>query len=255
MFTTLKGSLPQNYKLNVCGAIDVMLKNIIKKLSNPLLFYMNEEKYSIFRNFCLVKNTGNLYRTSIPKANIGKALEYRFELDKYLKLSYFLITVILYFIFIHVKYSLFGLLFFEILWACLISGARLYCSHLYSEYLIRHFGKYEVTEFNPPVPERKYDEFVAVFKSKIIVGAIVIALLFVPSFFIQLSIKYNLNPKRNNFKQAIKLSNTYFALYPKTAKIYDMRAYANLRDRNYEAALADYKTALNLSGKNIPKKI
>lgn len=231
-----------------------MLKKIIEKLSNPLLFYINNEKHSVFRNFCLVKNTGSLYRISIPKANIGKALEYRFELDKYLKLSYFAITVILYLIFIHLKFSLLGLLFFEALWVCMLNGARLLCSSLYSQYLTRNFGQYEITEFEPPVPKRKIDEYVAVFKSKIIVTLIVVALLCVPAFLIQWSIKFNLNPKRNRFEKAITLSNTYFMFYPKTTKIYDMRAYAKFRNRDYEGALADYKTVLDLSGKRYTQK-
>lgn len=231
-----------------------MLKKIVEKLSNPLLFYINDEKYSVFKNFCLIKNAGMLYRISIPKANIGKALEYRFELDKYLKLSYFAITVISYLIFIHIKFSIIGLLFFEVLWICLLGVARLFYSNLYSQYLTKNFGKYEITEFVPPVPKRKIDEYVAIFKSKIIVTFIVIALLCVPALLIQWSIKFNLNSKRNNFDKAIKLSNTYFMFYPKTTKIYDMRAYAKFRNRDYQGALEDYKIVLDLSGKKYTKK-
>ncbi len=231
-----------------------MLKKIIEQLSNPLLFYIDNEKYSVFKNFCLIKNTGNLYRISIPKANIGKALEYRFELDKYLKLSYFAITVIIYLIFIHIKFSILVLISFEVLWICMINGARLVCSNLYSQYLIKNFGKYEITEFTPPVPKRKVDEYTAIFKSKIIVTIIAIALFCVPAFFIQWSIKFNLNPKRNNFEKAIKLSNAYFMFYPKTTGVYDMRAYAKFRNRDYEGALGDYKTVLDLSGKHYTKK-
>ena len=81
-----------------------MFKKIIEIISNPLLYYVDKSGNSVFRNFCLVKETGNLYKTAIPKSNAGKALEYRFQLDKYLKRVYILTPVILYFIFIHLKF-------------------------------------------------------------------------------------------------------------------------------------------------------
>lgn len=229
-----------------------MLKKIIQILSNPLLYYVDKSGNSVFRNFCLIKNTGNQYGTTIPKANAGKVLEYRFRLDKYLKWIYFLTPVILYLIFIHVKFSFGSLLFFELLWVLIVNGARILCSYLYSDYLISNFGKYEVVEFVPPVPKRKIDEYVSFFKSKIIITAIVLVLLCLPALLLQGVIKLNLG-KHKRFKQAISVANTYLAVYPKSPRIYDMRSYAKYMEKDYEGALADYKMVLELSGRKFTK--
>lgn len=231
-----------------------MFKKIIEIISNPLLYYVDKSGNSVFRNFCLVKETGNLYKTAIPKSNAGKALEYRFQLDKYLKRVYILTPVILYFIFIHLKFSLFLLLTFEVLWILIITGARMYISSLYSEYLISHFGKYEAVEFNPPVSQEKINEYVGLYKSKAIAIMFLIALLFIPSFILQGVLKYDLSPKHNKFKQAISVANAYFALYPKNENIYDMRAYAKFMSKDYEGALNDYKMVLDISGKRFGKR-
>lgn len=230
-----------------------MIKEILEILSNPILYYVDKSGNSVFRNYCLISETGYMYKTSIPKPNAGQALEYRFELDKYLKLTYFFIPVILYLIFIHIKFSLVSLLFFEALWIVLANCARLMCGYLYSQYLIKTFGQYEVVEFTPKVPQAKLDEFVALFKSKIAVIFIVICLFFIPALIIQYAIKLDVSSKQR-FAQAIKLSNVYFALYPKSEIIYDMRAYAKFRQRDIDGALADYKTVLDMSGKKFGKR-
>lgn len=230
-----------------------MIREYIEKLSNPILYYVDKSKNSVFRNFCLFKETGYLYKTTIPKANAGKALEYRFELDKYLKWSYFLIPVILYLIFIHTNISLGSVLFFEFLWIILANAARLICSYFYNNYLLRTFGQYEVVEFSPKLPKEKKDEFVALFRSKIIAIFIVICLFFIPAFILKYAIKLSVT-SRNKFPHAIKLSNTYFAIYPKSEKIYDMRAYAKYRNRDIEGSLEDYKTVLNMSGDNFTNR-
>ena len=230
-----------------------MFKKILQIISNPLLYYVDKQGNCVFRNYCLLFETGNLYKTSLPKANVGKALEYRFELDKKLKLVYFLTPVILYFIFIHIKFSLIALLMFEVLWIALITLARLFCAYLYREYLQTHFGAYEITEFEPPITQDKYDSYVSLFVSKVIVGVVAIMLFFVPSFIMAGVLKYQLSSKRNYFKQAVSTANTYFALYPKKESIYDMRAYARFMTKDYEGALKDYKTVLVMSGKKFSK--
>lgn len=229
-----------------------MLKKIFENLSSPILYYVDKSGNSIFRNFCITGDTGFLYRTTIPKANAGKVLEYRFMLDRYLRIAYILIPLLLYFIFIHVKYSLIGLLFFEFLWLVLVNVCRLYCSNLYSNFLLRNIGKYERVKFTPNVPQGKKDEFVAVYRSKIIVICIVILLFFLPALIMRYTMSLNANAKRN-FRQIVKMSDVYFALYPKSVKIYDMRAYAKAMERDYKGALADYKTVLDISGKHFGK--
>lgn len=230
------------------------MKKIIEILSNPLLYYVDKSGNSVFRNYCLFSYTGNLYRTTIPKANVGNALEYRFKLDKYLKLAYFFTPVILYFIFIHVKFSIFSLLFFEFLLLLIINGVRVLCSSLFSEFLVRQFGRYELTEFTPPVPKVKIDGYVALFRSKIIAWCILIGLFFLPAFALQGVINYNLVKKHNKAKQAIKLSNIYFSIYPKCIKVYDMRAFGKFMSHDYEGALDDYKAIMEMSGKKFTQK-
>lgn len=234
-------------------SVGVMLKKIIQIISNPLLYYVDKSGNSVFRNYCLIKNTGNLYKTTIPKANVGKALEYRFQLDKYLKWTYFLTPVILYLIFIHVKFSLGSLLWFEFLWLLIVNGARILCSYLYSDFLIRNFGKYEVIEFKPPVPKRKIDEYVSFFKSKIIITIIIFMLFLLPAFLMQLGMKFSIG-KHKKFKQGVNIANTYLAIYPKSQSIYDMRAYSRFMEKDYEGALADYKMVLSMSGKKFSKR-
>ena len=231
-----------------------MLKKYFKILSNPLLYYSSKEGNSVFRNYSLVNQTANLYETEIPKANIGKTLEYRFELDKYLKFSYFFITVILYIIFIHVKFSILGLLFFEFLWVILIMGARFLCSYLYHNYLLNHFGQYKIVEFEPPVTKRKFKEFEALFRSKIILIIICIGIFFLPSILLKIGMKYSLTSKFNGYKRTITLSKIHNAFYPKTSNIYDMRALAHYMQKEDEKSLNDYKMAIELSGKDFSQK-
>lgn len=230
-----------------------MLKKLLQVISSPLLYYVDKEGNCVFRNYCLFSETGNLYKTSIPKANVGKALEYRFDLDRKLKWIYFLTPVILYFIFIHMKFSLLALLMFEVLWIGIITLARLFCSYLYREYLLTHFGNYEVTEFAPPISQEKYDSYVSVFTSRVVACLIAIVLFFVPSLIMIGVLKFQLSSKRNHFKQAVSTANTYFALYPKNEKVYDLRAYARFMSKDYEGALKDYKTVLEISGKKFSK--
>lgn len=231
-----------------------MLKNIIKTLSNPILFYADKSGNAVFRNFCWIKNTGNLYKMSLPKQEVGKTLEFRFELDKYLKIAYILIPLTIYLIFIHVKFSLWNLLVCEFWWLVLVCIAKGICSYIYSKYLIRKFGKYEITEFAPHLPQRKWDEYKATFNSKIIAVVIVLALFFAPALILRFSMTMGLKSKNPKFDNIIKMSKVYLAFYPKTENIYDMRAYAKYMKRDYEGALEDYRKVLDMSGKHFSKK-
>jgi hypothetical protein len=231
-----------------------MIKKIIEKLSNPLLYYVEKDGTSVFRNFCFFKNTGNLYKISIPKPNAGMALEYRFELNKIVKRVQIFTPIILYFIFIHFKLSIWSLLLFEILWLGIIFAVRIYCSNLYSEFLISHFGKYELVEFLPPVSQVKKDEYVSLFYSKIIAIVVLLGLFCLPAGFIQWRIKANLVSKKTNYNHAVKLADRFFMFYPKVQKVYDMRACGKFMIRDYEGALADYKAVLELSGKRFSKR-
>lgn len=230
-----------------------MLKKIIDTLCNPILFYADKAGNSIFRNFCWFKNTGCLYNFKLTKPQVGKILEYRFELEKYLKPAYYIIPIIIYFIFIHLKYSIWTLLGCELLWLILIFVCQYICSYLYSNFLVKNFGAYQIVDFKPNLPAHKMEEYKANWKSKIIVIAIIVGLFFLPSLLIKYAIKLNVVSKKN-FSTAIKLSNFYFALYPKNESIYDMRAYAFYMNRDYENSLKDYKKVLDMSGRSFHQK-
>ncbi len=231
-----------------------MFKKYIKILSNPLLYYKDKEGNSVFRNFSPVKKTGNLYNVDFSKSQVGKALEFRFGLDKKLKLANFLITVLLYIIFIHVKYSIWGLLFFAALWIGMLAGVRYYCATIYKDFLLKNYGAYRLVEFEPPVSKRKSAEFVALFRSKIILTVLALIIFFAPTFLLSFGIKHCLTPKHNGYKHAVTLSNIYNAIYPKSAKIYDMRAAAHFMMRDYDKSLDDYVKAIELSGRRFTKR-
>lgn len=118
--------------------------------------------------------------------------------------------------------------------------------------MTKNFGPYKLVDFNPNLSQKKKDEFRANFYSKIIITIILIALFLLPAPGLLYAIKLNVN--KNKLPAAITLSKIYLALYPKTEYIYDMRAYAKYIKHDYEGALKDYKTALELSGKNFSKK-
>lgn len=230
-----------------------MLKKYIQILSNPLLYYSTKDGNSVFRNFSLFKETGCRYNEIFEKQNVGKALEYRIGLENQFNLYCFLTIAILYLIFIHLQFSIYGLLFFEITTIVIIMSIRLKISFKYHNYLLARFGEYESVEFEPPINDRKKEEYIAQFRSKIILIFICIGIFLAPSLILSFGIKHSLTPKFNGYKRAIVLSNIYNFIYPKDAKIYDMRAVAHYMQRDYEAALKDYKKALDLSGKNFTK--
>ena len=60
--------------------------------------------------------------------------------------------------------------------------------------------------------------------------------------------------KYHKYKQSVSIANTYLALYPKTQNIYDMRAHAKFMDKDYEGALEDYKTVLQMSGSKFSER-
>ncbi len=231
-----------------------MFKNIIEILSNPLLYYSDKSGNSVFRNFCLVKNTGCLFNNVFTKQNVGKALEFRFALDKRLKWVTFLTPVILYFIFIHLNFSIYKLLFFELLGLGIVFGVRIYFSALYSQYLVKNFGHYELCEFTPPVPKHKIAEYVSIYKANVLVLLIILGLYFFPALVLQGTIKFTLSPKHLHCKTALVLSNIYTTFYPKSEHIYDMRAFSKFMEKDYEGALEDYKTVITLTGHRFTKK-
>lgn len=226
-----------------------MINKILKNLINPILFYADKSGNAVFRNFCCFKNTGNLYKLDLTKPEVGKILEYRFDLNKYLRRAYILITIIVYLIFIHMKLSLWSFLVCEFLWIILAASSKAVCSYFYSKYLVENFGPYELTEFQPHISNEKWKEYSVNFYSKALAIGLLLIVFFSPAFLLEYSMKLNLTAKKKNYKSAINISKVYLTLYPKVESIYDMRAYAKYVIRDYEGALQDYKTVLDISGK------
>ena len=96
------------------------LKQYFNNISNPLLYYIDKNGNSVFRNFCLFKNSGNLYNRIIPVKEAGSIIEQRIELDKKLKKYNLLIIILIYLLYIHIFYSFAGLLFCELILIILI---------------------------------------------------------------------------------------------------------------------------------------
>lgn len=231
-----------------------MFEKLIATLSNPILFYADKEGHIVFRNFNWISNTGCMYNLQLSKLEAGKVLEYRFEIEKYLKTAYWLVPLVIYLIFIHVKFSLGSLLLAEFFWILLVNIARGVCSYIYSNYLLKNFGQYELVEFRPNLPKEKWEQYRANFNSKIIITAIVLVIFFAPALILQYSLKLCVSTKKRHPDAAIKIAQVYNAVYPTTENIYDILAYAKYTKRDLEGALKDYKTALEMSGKRFTKK-
>ncbi len=231
-----------------------MLKKIISILSNPILFYADKDGNSVFRNYCLFEGTGNLYRKEFPKKDVGKTLEYRFGLDKYLKAANILVPVIIYFVLIHFRLTFWNILLSEILWIISVSFVRLICSYKYSMHLLRKFGKYETVNFKTPVSQEKKAEYRSNFYSKIIITAVILILFFTPALLLKGVMKLCLNAKTPKFKAAINISKVYNTFYPYCENVYDMRAYAKYMTNDLTGALEDYQKVLDKSSKKFGKR-
>lgn len=231
-----------------------MWKNFIEILGNPLLFYTDKSGKAVFRSFTYIADTGCAYDTTFPKANIGKALEYRFKLDRQLKLTAFLTPLILYFIYIHLNPSIFMLLFFELLWIGIVCGTRIYFSSAYSGFLIKNFGQYTSCKFDPPIPRHKTEEYAELYKSKAAALLIILCIYFLPALILQISIRSCLMPKHLHSKRALVMANIYTALYPKSQHIYDMRAFSKFMEKDFQGSLDDYKAVIVMSGKRFTSK-
>ena len=97
-----------------------MFEKIITTLSNPILFYADKEGHAVFRNFNWFGNCGCSYDLQLSKIEVGKVLEYRFDIEKHLKIAYWLVPIIIYLIFIHTRLSFWNLLVAEFFWILII---------------------------------------------------------------------------------------------------------------------------------------
>ena len=230
------------------------IKKYIDILSNPLLYYVHKDKYSVFKNFCLFKNNGNMYDRAIEIKDAGEVLEYRMDLSKKLRLYTILLTVIMYLIFIHLLYSFTGLLVCEIVWIVLFFAGRIYCAELYKIKLIKAFSLYTVTDFNPPVNEEKSCLYRNNFFGKILLITIILAIFAGFAFALQGLIKYNVNKPKPNYNNAEILSNFYTKIYPKIPVIYEINAQADYISGDFKGAAENYIKAFEMYDKKFTQK-
>lgn len=231
-----------------------MLKKIIDIFGNSILFYADKEGNSVFKNYCLFKSTGCRYKLKLSKQEAGKILEYRLEMDKTMNLVYILIPIFVYFLFIHMKFSLLTVLFCEFLWIILVSFARLKASSLYSRFLNKSLGAYELTEFRPHLNQRRRNEIRTNFLSKTVLIIAAIIIFAFPAFLLQAGMKYSLKARKPHIKIASAMSKIYSVFYPKTQNIYDYDACIKYLNNDYKGALEDYKAVIDITGKNFSSK-
>ena len=234
--------------------ISKFLQPYIKNAVNPLLYYVDNDGFSVFKNFCLFKNNGNLYNKIIPVKDAGQVLEYRINLDKKIKLFTIFITIFLYLIFIHLLYSFKGFLICEILWIVSYFSVRIHCSELYNQKLIKSFGLYEISDFSPQVSSEKHKEYLKNYLWKILFIFVLLCTFFSFSLVLKGLIRYNVNKSKPNYNNAEILSGIYTKVYPEIPMIYEIRAQEDYIAGDFENAEKNYIKAFEMYGNNFREK-
>lgn len=216
-------------------------------LVNPLLFYNDRDGNSVFRNFCLFRNNGNLYNKTIPIKEAGPVLEQRIELRKKLRLYNIIYTIVLYLIFLHFMFSFKGLLLFEAIWIILYFAGKLCATQIYKKILISNYGEYIVTDFNPPLKQEKRSEYKRHFLAKVFLLTIALLLFISFSFVLSGTIRYCVNKNKPNYNMAEFLSGIYLKLYPPISVIYEIRAYEDYISGDFEGATNNYIKVIDMN--------
>ena len=221
---------------------------------NPLLYYIDKDGNSVFRNFCLFKNNGNIYNKTIPVKEAGHILEKRIEFGKKLRLYNISFTVILYLIFLHFMFSFSGLLLTELIWILLFFAGRFLAAEAYKKLLIKNYGEYRITDFTPPIKQEKKTEYKKHFASKIVL--ILIFIIIFISFGLGLIglIKYNVNKAKPNYNTAEILSNLYLKVYPPIPVIYEIRACEDYISGDFDSATNNYLKVFEMNTKQFKEK-
>lgn len=222
------------------------IKQYINNLTNPLLYYVHKDEYSVFKNFCLFKNNGNIYNRVIPVKEAGSVLEYRMYLSKKFRLYTIIYTILLYLAFIHLFYGFGGFLVCETVWIIMFFGGRMYCGQKYKNKLVQTFGQYNVTDFNPPISEEKHREYLKNYLARVIFIIILLALFISISFVLRGFIKYNVNKTKPNYNTAEILSVIYTKIYPEIPVIYEIRAQEDYISGDFESAGKNYIKAMSM---------
>ena len=227
---------------------------MLEKLYNPLLYYVDKNGNSVFRNYCMFAKDGCVYNEAFSIDKAGIALEYRIEQDKKLKILNILVTIFCYLLLISHKITFWNVIGCELLWLSVILGLRFWTAKKYSQYLIKTFGQYEICDFQPVLTKEKRANFERDFKLKIILIFICIGLYFIPALITLGIIKADIKSQNPHFKIDIVLSKIYTAFYPEIPELYDIRAYAKYRTGDVEGSLKDYKSVLVFTGKKFEKR-
>ncbi|MBE7712880.1 MAG: hypothetical protein E7Z87_03965 [Cyanobacteria bacterium SIG26] len=230
-----------------------MLRKILNSIANPILYYVDKSGNSVFRNYCFLRNNGCFYNKSIPKKDVGRTLEYRFEMDKFIKRSYIWATVIIYLVFIHFQITILNFIIAELIWLFIVCGVRVICSKKYNNYLESRFGKYDLIKFRPPISKEKFRNYRKIYIGRAVVIICLVGLLFLPALFLQQSIKVNVY-KKHNYSSALKVLKFYSWFYPLNVDNYDYSAVAKYMSKDLKGALSDYEKSVKLSGENFDVK-
>lgn len=230
------------------------LKKIIDKLSNPLIFYINKNGNSVFKNFCIFKNDGMYFENTITAKEAGKVLEYRIKLAKYLKYFAFILFILFYFWTIHSGVNLFNILKNEFLYIILYFVARLVCLDLYLKKVKSEFGQYSVCDFTPSVSEEKQKSFNQRLINKAVIILIALIVFISPAFIIINSIKSNIKNIESKYKQIETLTNLYSFFYPQNQYIFEVKAYTKYVEGDFVKAAENFLRALKAGGKTFTDK-
>ena len=230
------------------------IKQYINNLTNPLLYYVHKDEYSVFKNFCLFKNNGNFYNRVIPVKDAGAVLEYRMYLSKKFRLYSIILTILVYFIFIRLLYNFGGFLLCEIIWIVLFFFGRIYCSEKYKEKLIQNFGEYSITDFNPPVSEEKSHQYLKNYIARVAFIGILLTVFIGFSFILRGIIIHSANKEKPNYNNAEILSAIYTKIYPEIPVIYEIRAKEDYIAGDFDRASKNYIKAIGMYGEKFTEK-
>ncbi len=231
-----------------------ILKKIIHKISNPLIFYINKNGDSVFKNFCIYQNDGMFYENTITAKDAGNVLEYRIKLGKYLRLFAILLFLIFYFALIHSSVTLYNILKVEILYILLYFGAKFICGELYSKKMKSQFGEYTIGDFSPSISEEKLKSFDLRFVNKLIILIILVGLFILPALFIKRGIRANIKNITKEYKKIERLTDIYSFLYPEDQYIYEVKAYTKYVEGDFVKASENFLKALKSESKRFTDK-
>lgn len=230
------------------------MKFNFSKLTNPLLYYIDKNGHSVFKNYNLFENDGYFYDELIQVKDAGIVLEYRIDLDRKLKYCNIITVLLLYFLCIYLQFNIFEILLEFVVLGGVIFCTRKFASKLYSQKLKVFYGEYQIVDFCPKVSQDKKDMYDKNYLSKIFVYFIITVLLFLPSIILLKGIAFVGNRKEPDLKHVAVLTSIYTAFYPKTPLIYDVNAVSKYKNGDFVGSADDYIKIFRMTGKKFTDK-